>query len=398
MTHSKIRISMTPAIQRLPTEILSEIFLYCSTKQDGCRPRLVATVCSWWRQVALSTSKLWCNIHLCQEEIEEESLNSLLKLQLERSGQGSLSVLFWEDRDAPSILALLLSVSHRWESLDLDILNPSQHAQLRAASSSHFPILKRLTIRVVPSFDLGHLSRPLPMLEELTLSWLQCAVLRALPWTRLTKCTIFHCSSAEVSHVLRSAPAIADLALHNCYFRTSDSDAPDPEPDKRTTSAIRSLKIARCSWTFNQDFLGRLALPQLHTLALADFHDSAALSALLSGSAAPITRLSLSSVCLSDRELIAVLHLADAITHLDISWPWDVHSNAVMEALTLVPPTRTRPRLRLLPHLRVLSIRRAVVPQRAPARDAAEPVPRPRARRAVLCGAQRSSLTARSTC
>ncbi|KAJ7679141.1 hypothetical protein DFH06DRAFT_1032794, partial [Mycena polygramma] len=294
MTHSKIRILMTPAIQRLPTEILSEIFLYCSTKQDGCRPRLVATVCSWWRQVALSTSKLWCNIHLRQEEIEEESLNALLKLQLERSGQGPLFVLFWEDRDAPSILALLLSVSHRWESLDLDILNPSQHAQLRAASSSHFPILKRLTIRVVPSFDLGNLSRPLPMLEELTLSWLQCAVPRALPWTRLTKCTIFHCSSAEVSHVLRSAPAIADLALHNCYFRTSDSHAPDPEPDKRTTSAIRSLKIAHCSWTFNQAFLGRLALPQLHTLAIADFHDSAALSALLSGSAAPITHLSLS--------------------------------------------------------------------------------------------------------
>ncbi|KAJ7112007.1 hypothetical protein C8R44DRAFT_632848, partial [Mycena epipterygia] len=56
--------SMVSAMRRLPSEILSEIFVHCSTKQDGCKPRLFATVCSRWREVGLSNPRFWCNIYL----------------------------------------------------------------------------------------------------------------------------------------------------------------------------------------------------------------------------------------------------------------------------------------------------------------------------------------------
>ncbi|KAJ7909159.1 hypothetical protein B0H13DRAFT_2661570 [Mycena leptocephala] len=341
---------MASGIQRLPTEILSEIFFRCGAKQDGCRPRLVATVCSRWRAVALSTSGLWCNIHLYREEMELESLHSLLKLQLERSGQIPLSVVFCEPRDDSSILELLLSVSHRLQSLDLVVLTSNQHNQLRG-STGHFPILKKLTIRDTPSFELGNLTRPHPLLEELTLSWLRCPVPSQFPWTQLTKCTIFRGSNEDVLNVLRSAPCIAELSLYDCYYLNHR----DPDRKTITTPAIRSLKISGCGRTFNQDFLGHLMAPKLQELILENLHDNSVathITSLLTGSSGHINHLSLCSVRVSERELIAILHLTDTLDHLEISWPWDVHSNTLMEALTIVPGNRTR----LLPRLRVLSL------------------------------------------
>ncbi|KAF7336944.1 F-box domain-containing protein [Mycena venus] len=332
------------AIHRLPIEILSEIFLHCSTKQDGCKPRLVATVCRRWRHVALSTSQLWCNIHLNAETIEVESLRSLLVLQLQRSGQVPLSIVFREPRDTASTLQLLLTVSQRWQSLDLLILTASQHELIRT-STSLFPVLKKLTLRNVTSFELGNLFRPLPLLEELVLDWLECPLPSTLPWTRITKCDIYGCSSEEVLNVLHSAPSIVNLSLYDCHVDNKDLTT--------ITSAIRSLTISHCTSGFARSFLNHLTVPNLQELVLDLFRDINALTSLLTRSSSPIARLILTSVDVSEQELIATLHLTDTLDHLEINWPSDVHSNTLMEALTILPRSRRAP---LLPRLRVLSI------------------------------------------
>ncbi|KAJ6561932.1 hypothetical protein B0H19DRAFT_1375213 [Mycena capillaripes] len=336
---------MPSEIHRLPTEIISEIFVHCSTKHDGCKPRLVATVCTRWREVALATSKLWSNIHVHQEEIKSESLLSLLALQLQRSGQVPLSVVFYDRR--LSVLELLLTASHRWESLDLDILNPTLRECLRA-SPNPFPILKKLRIQITSPFVLGNLSRA-PLLEELTLIGVNSSVPSKLLWPRLTKCTIFYDAPKVVLAVLRSASTMEELCLYNCCY------AMDQDPDltmDAVTSAIRSLKISCCSTSFNQDFLGHLTTPNLEELILDDFTGNTYLTSLLAGSSGPITHLSLCDVRVSERELIALLRLTDALDHLEISWPYDVHSNVLMEALTILPGNRRR----ILPRLRMLNI------------------------------------------
>ncbi|KAJ6561925.1 hypothetical protein B0H19DRAFT_1143034 [Mycena capillaripes] len=306
---------MPSGIHELPTEILSEIFVHSSTKHDGCKPRLVATVCTRWREAALSTPQLWSNIHLDREDIKSESLLSLLALQLRRSGQIPLSVVFYGNDHRRSVLELLLA---------------------------------KLRIRITSPFVLGNLSCA-PLLEELTLIWVNCSVPSKLLWPRLTKCTIFYCTPKVALAVLRSAPTIEELCLYNCYYPI------DQDPDlimEAVTSAIRSLKISCCSTSFNQDFLNHLTTPNLEELILDDFTGTTYLTSLSAGSSGPITHLSLCDVRVSERELIALLRLTDSLNHLEISWPYDVHSNVLMEALTILPGSRRR----LLPRLRVLSI------------------------------------------
>ncbi|KAJ7755481.1 hypothetical protein B0H16DRAFT_715628 [Mycena metata] len=336
-----------PRFRSLPTEILSEIFLHCSKEQDGCRPRPVAAVCKRWREVALSTSRLWCNIYLNseEEEIETESLHSLLALQLERSGQVPLSVVFWCPHAGPSILELLLAVSHRWRTLDVNFLTPDQHEEFRT-STSQFPLLEKLTIRGALSLRLGNLYQPLPLLTELTLHRLSCQVPSNIPWTRLTKCTLWHSSPGEVMNILHSAPQIVELSLNSCYGDFDGGTA---------TSIIRSLKIARCGRAFSQHFLARLSAPNLRELIIDDFDENGVttqLTSLLTGSSCRMNHLSLCGVRISERELIAILHLTDALEHFEISWPCDVHSYVLMGALTIRPGNRPR----LLPKLRTLSI------------------------------------------
>ncbi|KAJ7822100.1 hypothetical protein B0H14DRAFT_1325940 [Mycena olivaceomarginata] len=334
------------AIRRLPVEILSEIFFQCGKKQDGCRPRLVATVCRRWRDVALSTAKLWCNIHLDGEQINVESLDSLLTLQLQRSGEAPLSIVFYEPRDTTSSLRLLLAVSHRWQSLDLWVLTDGQ-SELFQTSGSRFPMLRKLEMHGISSLELGNLYRPLPLLRELTLD-LSIAIPHPLPWTRLAKCTIRSSSAADVLKVLRSAPEIVELSLFNCHSYIGECRA--------ITSPIRSLRISSCSRGFSRDFLGHLTIPELQELILDDFPDSTPILSFLSGSAAQITHLDLTGFAVSERDLIALLRLTDAVDHLKINWPPDVHSDTFMEALTILPANRRRPQLPLLPKLRVLSI------------------------------------------
>lgn len=62
----------TSAFRRFPPELLSEIFLCCCSSADGIRPYqsgsstspqgIIAEVCKYWRDVALSTPLLWTNL------------------------------------------------------------------------------------------------------------------------------------------------------------------------------------------------------------------------------------------------------------------------------------------------------------------------------------------------
>jgi hypothetical protein len=63
-------LSNNSALQRLPTEILAQIFLYCIPEDgDGTpspyqAPMLLTTVCRRWRELALDMPNLWCKLRL----------------------------------------------------------------------------------------------------------------------------------------------------------------------------------------------------------------------------------------------------------------------------------------------------------------------------------------------
>jgi hypothetical protein len=59
-SNTSARAKSSP-VHRLPTEILSEIFLLCLPQdQPGLAPVLLTTICRRWREVAVGFPKLWC--------------------------------------------------------------------------------------------------------------------------------------------------------------------------------------------------------------------------------------------------------------------------------------------------------------------------------------------------
>ncbi|KAG1813978.1 uncharacterized protein BJ212DRAFT_1432772, partial [Suillus subaureus] len=60
--------SLSSPIWRLPTEILSEIFLYCLPEDEHLvyasrqAPMLLTRICRRWREVAVGFPRLWCRL------------------------------------------------------------------------------------------------------------------------------------------------------------------------------------------------------------------------------------------------------------------------------------------------------------------------------------------------
>ncbi|KAJ7618543.1 hypothetical protein FB45DRAFT_1063190 [Roridomyces roridus] len=347
-----LKIQQNP-VHRLPSEILSEIFAYTVPKDHGCKPRLVACICRRWREVALSTPRLWCNIHLDEEPIHPRSAHPLVLLQLQRSGGLGLSIYFADRYDEPFLLELLLTAADRWQSFDFS-LGVGQYGILHSFDSQ-FPLLKRLTIRHIPYINLGNLARAFPRIEELTVAWRPTPVPANLPWSNLARCTLIGCSSTEVLGILRCAPKMTELCVEKCYGSITPASS-DPEPT--ITSGLRTLKILRCTRGCTQDLSTRLLVPRLQSLSIDDFVDGIASaplfsSPLLTASSGPLKHLSLIGARLSEPELISLLRLTDTLDRFEISWPSDVHSTALMTALTVIPSKRAP---QLLPHLSALSI------------------------------------------
>ncbi|KAF7289590.1 F-box domain-containing protein [Mycena chlorophos] len=344
-------------MHRLPPEILSEVFLRCRDPPTGplnCKPQLVTMVCGRWRQIALSTPALWRDIRIQREgpgahEMSPGPLYALLELQLQRSCDIPLRVTLsssypaddeefippesWQTNVPPvlddsAVFRLLLTTTPRWEYLDLDITR-EQSKHLRT-SGCEFPMLKRLTVRNVPLLDLGNLANS--HLSELALNLMGRRLPKEmLPWQALVKCSLSKSSSSDALNLLATTPTLEEFAFISGYCLVEGLPR-----SASTTSTIKNLAIRRCSPGGVQDFLQNLCVPSLKTLQF-DTVDNRNLSSLLSdllSSTPSMTSLILTKTRLSEMDLIGLLPLLGPITHLSINWPAEVHTRALIGALT----------------------------------------------------------------
>jgi hypothetical protein len=91
-------------LRNVPNEVLSYIFILCSCRGSVIIPYnqasvpcqiLLSQVCSKWRQVALSTSTLWSNIEMFDDNIsikDYERYLSLYRAWINRAGTHPLTV------------------------------------------------------------------------------------------------------------------------------------------------------------------------------------------------------------------------------------------------------------------------------------------------------------------
>ncbi|KAK7001341.1 hypothetical protein R3P38DRAFT_3048605 [Favolaschia claudopus] len=160
-------------IQRIPPEILSEIFVACLPKERNCvmsateSPMLLGRVCSLWRTLSHSIPRLWCRLHIVEPELSSASTQVVRKEKyaqwaeaakdwLERSGQSPLSISLTGDdddrhaTDVTAILQVLIPFAYRWQNISVRASLAALEC-LSSISEQDVPMLTRLHIQRAPS-------------------------------------------------------------------------------------------------------------------------------------------------------------------------------------------------------------------------------------------------------
>ncbi|KAJ7058508.1 hypothetical protein C8F01DRAFT_1255659 [Mycena amicta] len=240
--------NLPPALS-LPPEILSEIFLHLPVEFPAVcgrnSPLVLGLVCTYWRNVALSTPTLWSSFTIDEDTYPQSVDNKyhddmlqwqleLLALWLERSGGAALSFEYSSITNAtltpsPSLLHELLRHAQRWKHVaffvSLDVLDSMN------ATTPHTPLLNHLTISPYSLATLRESQRFTLAGDALQLTHVvlgECFVpsVMGLPWSQLThihgRCLYEH----ECIYILRLAVNLIHCDMHIVHGGDVHPDVP----------------------------------------------------------------------------------------------------------------------------------------------------------------------------
>ncbi|KAJ7073054.1 hypothetical protein C8F01DRAFT_1362266 [Mycena amicta] len=183
-------VALISPMRRVPDDILRVVFLAVNdleppTLHPKFAPMILSHICQRWRQVALSTPRLWAAIPVTvsfsvDHWQNEEAIKNIIVSWLERSGIVPLELsLSFRRCASPSLLeshplSLLLSVPQRWKSIELELRETIETGPLSALTAVDLSQLQRVHIDIFWSEPLpaeastGHNIR-LNLLESDTL-------------------------------------------------------------------------------------------------------------------------------------------------------------------------------------------------------------------------------------
>ncbi|KAG2035628.1 hypothetical protein BDR03DRAFT_1092986 [Suillus americanus] len=221
--------SFSSPIWRLPTEILSQIFLYCLPEDEHCMyasrqaPLLLTRICRRWREVAVSLPRLWCRLQLevCHKAWQERAFG--YDSWLKRSGGGPLSLRLKCRSDWSKLRSLLQPYIQQISSLSLDFLFCNGPFVME-----DFHALKELTIRQYvrdhPEQAIKRSLSKLPVnLRRINMKdlWFDCKQLdcfTASAWARLTHLEIGVDGLNAFTRILRLCPDLSSLKMIGIFY------------------------------------------------------------------------------------------------------------------------------------------------------------------------------------
>ncbi|KAJ7508751.1 hypothetical protein B0H11DRAFT_1962453 [Mycena galericulata] len=155
-------LALVSPARRLPDDVVRGIFTAslpslgnaAFTRHES--PLLLCQICSAWRSVALSTPRLWASIHIVvSDKPRLERLVDGVKSWLARSGvlPLAISMVFSlacgpDDYDIPLLLSALVSVSRRWNNVNLTLPDAGP-AALGSLSTDDVPLLRSIALSSV---------------------------------------------------------------------------------------------------------------------------------------------------------------------------------------------------------------------------------------------------------
>ncbi|PBK93242.1 hypothetical protein ARMGADRAFT_154256 [Armillaria gallica] len=187
------------AISKVPNEILSEIFVAYSRFRlhdicDAGGPRLLETVCAWWRDIVISSPRVWSSFGVVARQDSDSCCTALmvstLQTYLTRSASCPLSFTF-ASRSSSShfLLDVLVSHSDRWMNVAFDM--PSCLYQPLTPIHNRLPLLHSLSLKDTTTLQNESIRSDLslfqfaPRLQELTLCGSWNVSQDSFPWHQL---------------------------------------------------------------------------------------------------------------------------------------------------------------------------------------------------------------------
>ena len=368
-------------INRLPREVLAEIFVQClpeveiwpriagSATSKDVAPLLLCNVCSEWRAFAHSIPRLWQKLLLRLTSVRqvrrEDEVAALTHKWLERSGALPLTLrveacFLYGDIGGFQVMvtALLFALSHyssRWEHVDLcfracpPIIFPQP---------DHMPCIRSLWM-MAKDCDSAQLPLSCPQLTKISWPFLCIdSPTPSLPWRQLTHIAFGAAmSSLETLFFIRACPKLIDFqaALND------DLDGAWPFEIAVVNNSLQKLELLvhrSCG-----PLLQRLTLPALTDIRI-DFHRETAaplrdvhedLLGFFTRSKCKLDRLKLIDCSFEDVALLKCLehHACASLTDLGImnSSPTPILTDPVLAALADTPTGKDDLLLPNLAHL-----------------------------------------------
>lgn len=381
--------SLQASVRRVPTEVITEIFLQCQPlfSLDPGRviipietPRGLVSVrlgqvCHRWRRIALTLEKIWSEITVSMyyhrriipgvidgEDVEERADRQLciVKAYLERSGNHPLSLTIAALSNAArlssyrEILSAIALHSQRWKAamllMDRSYFHPYEpFGQL----TGQLPLLEKLWISDMD--DVGVFGT-CPELNFLAINGIPRNYL--LPWHQILDLTVHDVDLHAVIENTDHCRSLKSLTVVNTREATDTMNV---------SSNLQELRIQVLQSSQLSTIFLNITLPHLTSLSLVHTYSSIVESvpwsqkffaAFLHRSSCPLQTLRLESILLSATALVDTLALMPTLTTLkiheqpdDSSSPVEIITDAFLQSLTINHTVECIPLLPRLAHL-----------------------------------------------
>ncbi|KAJ7253571.1 hypothetical protein C8J57DRAFT_626920 [Mycena rebaudengoi] len=176
-------LALVSPARRLPDDVVREIFVASLPANRNCAitakepPLLLCAICQSWRNLALSTPRMWASIHIVAPSNDKiERMIDTVHTWLARSGALPLSISLivsqsgWPTPNAETLLTALIRYSLRWKRIR-SILPINHFEPLSSLSPEDVPVLENASIDGFGGDDASHsiLSRKLAFLGTTSL-------------------------------------------------------------------------------------------------------------------------------------------------------------------------------------------------------------------------------------
>ncbi|KAG2132917.1 uncharacterized protein EDB93DRAFT_1175384 [Suillus bovinus] len=261
----------SPALWRLPPEILSHIFVYCLPEDEYLAPAsrlapvLLTRICRRWREVVVGMPRLWCSLRLEAEHDDWHQRASCYDAWLKRTlGRPlSLALHFKYSNGTRRVQRLLQPYSHQIHSLYIDF-----HGVDDSAFSFNFcPALQELSVvghTAAVAQPISRLSSTLTNLKFPGMWWFDIELLSSFApvWANLTEVEIYVDKQDAFIHLLQLCPNLSSLKTG---IVVSQIQALEPF----THATLESLHLCGGGRIFGNPLSGvfsALSLPNLRVL------------------------------------------------------------------------------------------------------------------------------------